>query len=405
MVYDRGRVVMVKHPLLGELEVIDGQDPDALIKRKMKTLKGAVIKQVNHYFSDANWEKDEHLRQLADDEGFVEISQLVLFDRLAQLSSDVKFVCSCLEESDTVEISACATLVRRRPRGGGAASCATPLRAEKKAKLAAESSLSDHALPLYREDVSQNCAASNLHIKSSEVSAPSKTACGSVGNGARSQQASTQFKVFVGGLPFACSEATLHKDFSECGRIAELTIIKDRDTGKSRGIAFISFEDEAGFLAALKYDGDDYGGRILKVSKSDGAGKGKGDGKGKGKRGKDGKDGKTGGRDGGKGKTESKDGKPDQVQATGPASETRYSVVVKSCAPEVTQEDLQQAFQACGQGPQQIRLLINKKTGESRGVAFLDFPDANAVDAALKLAGTEIKGRAITVDNAKSITK
>merc|ERR1712232_985071 len=93
---------------------------------------------VDHYFSNVNWEKDEYLRQLSDDQGFVEISQIVTFDRLAQLCTDVKFVSTCLEESDSVEISSSGSHIRRRSHCSGAGSCATPLRAEKKASMAAE---------------------------------------------------------------------------------------------------------------------------------------------------------------------------------------------------------------------------------------------------------------------------
>jgi len=65
----------------------------------------------------------------------------------------------------------------------------------------------------------------------------------------------------------ACEEAVLHKDFSECGEIVDLKIIRDRETGLSRGIAFITYANMTGVEAALKYDGEDYGARPLKVSR------------------------------------------------------------------------------------------------------------------------------------------
>merc|ERR1712194_185307 len=64
-------------------------------------------------------------------------------------------------------------------------------------------------------------------------------------------------------------EATLRKDFSECGSIADLLLLTDKETGRNRGMAFITFADLKGFEKALKYDGDDYGGRTLKVCKAE----------------------------------------------------------------------------------------------------------------------------------------
>merc|ERR1712135_128747 len=96
-----------------------------------------------------------------------------------------------------------------------------------------------------------------------------------------------ELKVFVGGLPFSIEEDVLRKDFEECGPVTEIKLLKDAETGRSRGIAFITFATKEGVKKALEFDGDDYGGRNIKVnlatSKGDGKGKGKDKGKGKGK--------------------------------------------------------------------------------------------------------------------------
>eukprot|EP00438_Fugacium_kawagutii_P026451 Skav202762 [mRNA] locus=scaffold326:142749:169873:+ [translate_table: standard] len=73
--------------------------------------------------------------------------------------------------------------------------------------------------------------------------------------------------VFVGGLPWSTSEEQIKKDFEECGPIARTGLM---DLGR-KGIAFVTYESQEGVDAALKYDGDEYGGRTLKD------GKGKGD--------------------------------------------------------------------------------------------------------------------------------
>merc|ERR1712187_869821 len=98
--------------------------------------------------------------------------------------------------------------------------------------------------------------------------------------------ASEELTVFVGGIPWSVTEENFKKDFTECGEIEKLNFLLNEE-GKPKGIAFITFKSKAGVDAALKYDGDDYGGRTLKVNLAGQGGKGK-DGKGKGK-GKDGK--------------------------------------------------------------------------------------------------------------------
>merc|ERR1712032_150326 len=87
--------------------------------------------------------------------------------------------------------------------------------------------------------------------------------------------------VFVGGIPWSCSEETLKKDFSECGEIVKLNMPMNEE-GKPKGIAFITYKTKAGVEGALKFDGDDYGGRTLKVNLANQGGKGK-SAKGQGK--------------------------------------------------------------------------------------------------------------------------
>jgi len=195
---------------------------------------------------------------------------------------------------------------------------------------------------------------------------------------------SSQYKVFLGGLPWSCDESILRRDFEECGKIASLRLLTDRETGRSRGMAFITFNDAAGLEAALKYNGDTYGGRTLTVAKAEGKG---GSGKGKGA-------------DGGKGKGKAALGGAKGGPSPKPAGCT--SVVVKGLAYEATEDDLRRAFRTCGRGPANVRILTDRATGEPRGVAFVDFDgEGAAVDEAVKMSGTELRGRVFFVDYAR----
>merc|ERR1719311_483021 len=130
---------------------------------------------------------------------------------------------------------------------------------------------------------------------------------GDKGKGKGKGKGNSEFEVFVGGLPFETEEATLKKDFAECGEIESFRMPLNEE-GKARGIAFITYKNKEAVDKALAFDGTDYGGRFLKVNKA-GEGKGKGkdgkDGKGKGK----GKDSK--GKDKGKGKAKGKSKTPE----------------------------------------------------------------------------------------------
>jgi cold-inducible RNA-binding protein len=52
-------------------------------------------------------------------------------------------------------------------------------------------------------------------------------------------------KLFVGGINFNTTEDVLKEAFSYFGKIVKLRLIRDRETGKSRGFAFIVFLNES----------------------------------------------------------------------------------------------------------------------------------------------------------------
>lgn len=54
------------------------------------------------------------------------------------------------------------------------------------------------------------------------------------------QKDTTYTKIFVGGLPYHTTDASLRKYFEVFGEIEEAVVITDRQTGKSRGYGFVS---------------------------------------------------------------------------------------------------------------------------------------------------------------------
>lgn len=59
-------------------------------------------------------------------------------------------------------------------------------------------------------------------------------------------------KLFVANISRECSEEELNDAFSECGEVKSVKIIKDRDTGQSRGFGFVEMGSREGGEKAIK---------------------------------------------------------------------------------------------------------------------------------------------------------
>jgi RNA recognition motif-containing protein len=74
-------------------------------------------------------------------------------------------------------------------------------------------------------------------------------------------------KLFVGNLPWSVSEDELTSMFSEYGELEDVHLVTDRNTGRSRGIAFVKFTDEATAKAAMEAVNEtEQDGRTIRVS-------------------------------------------------------------------------------------------------------------------------------------------
>ena len=77
-------------------------------------------------------------------------------------------------------------------------------------------------------------------------------------------------KIFVGNLSFEASEQDLHDLFSANDQQVErVSIVTDRETGRSRGFAFVEMATADGAAAAISaHDGKDLHGRPLRVNEA-----------------------------------------------------------------------------------------------------------------------------------------
>ena len=72
--------------------------------------------------------------------------------------------------------------------------------------------------------------------------------------------------IYVGGLPLDLSEGDVVTIFSQYGNPTHLNLIRDKDTGKSKGFAFLKYEDQRSCdLAVDNLGGADVLGRLLRV--------------------------------------------------------------------------------------------------------------------------------------------
>jgi len=74
-------------------------------------------------------------------------------------------------------------------------------------------------------------------------------------------------KLYVGNLSFETTEIDLRSLFSDAGTVNEVALIKDRDTGSSKGFAFVTMNTSEEANKAIElFNGHNLGSRELKVN-------------------------------------------------------------------------------------------------------------------------------------------
>jgi RNA recognition motif-containing protein len=75
-------------------------------------------------------------------------------------------------------------------------------------------------------------------------------------------------KIYVGNLPFSVDESKLKELFSSY-ETEEVTLIKDKFNGRSKGFGFVTISDEDSAKKAIEeFNGKEFEGRELKVSEA-----------------------------------------------------------------------------------------------------------------------------------------
>src|SRR5438105_11288386 len=75
-------------------------------------------------------------------------------------------------------------------------------------------------------------------------------------------------KLYVGNLSFQTTEDELNGLFGQFGAVESVTIINDRDTGRSKGFGFVSMENADADKAIAQLNGTEFNGRNLTVNEA-----------------------------------------------------------------------------------------------------------------------------------------
>jgi RNA recognition motif-containing protein len=76
-------------------------------------------------------------------------------------------------------------------------------------------------------------------------------------------------KLYVGGLAYSIGDQELNDAFSEVGKVVSAVVIKDRDSGQSKGFGFVEMENDADAKKAIEtLSGKEISGRAIMVSEA-----------------------------------------------------------------------------------------------------------------------------------------
>ncbi len=75
-------------------------------------------------------------------------------------------------------------------------------------------------------------------------------------------------KLYVGNLSWTATDEDIKSAFSKYGNLVEASVVRDRFSGRSKGFAFVRYENSESAEKALELNGQDFMGRKLMVSEA-----------------------------------------------------------------------------------------------------------------------------------------
>lgn len=182
-------------------------------------------------------------------------------------------------------------------------------------------------------------------------------------------------RLFVGNLPFSVDSKSLADVFQEVGVVDLVEVIYDRETGRSRGFAFVtmnSVEDAERAIGQL--DGSEVAGRSIKVNFP-------------------------------APKSSTERPRRDFERRAPSSRDNPNKLYIGNLSWGMDDESLQELFSEFGRVTD-AKVVMDRETGRSRGFGFVTLSNANEVNEAVSaLDGVEVDGRTIRVSlaNAKRV--
>jgi len=168
--------------------------------------------------------------------------------------------------------------------------------------------------------------------------------------------------VFVGGLSWNVDNDWLRTEFTECGEIADVRVITDRDSQRSKGYGYVEFTTAEGAQAALALAGKEIDGRAIRVDISEGRPK--------------------------------KEAKNFSNTPTGEPTDTLF---IGNLSFTATEDDIRGAFTECGE-ILSIRLPTDRESGQPKGFGYIQFSSIDEAKAAVAWNGSDLAGRPCRLD-------
>eukprot|EP01024_Parvocaulis_polyphysoides_P075956 TRINITY_DN9839_c0_g1_i6.p2 TRINITY_DN9839_c0_g1~~TRINITY_DN9839_c0_g1_i6.p2 ORF type:complete len:189 (-),score=20.71 TRINITY_DN9839_c0_g1_i6:425-991(-) len=177
-------------------------------------------------------------------------------------------------------------------------------------------------------------------------------------------------------MPYSWSEQDVREYWEYCGDIEDISMTQFEDSGRFKGIAFITFETEEGYQAALQYNGTQCEAGTLKIKPCE-------------------KNSQIRTRN-----TTSRDTNNYNNQQTKsrytPQKVEGYNVAyVGNLAYDLSKEQIMDFFKSCQ--PKSVKLHTDKHTGEPKGFAHVFFENGEHLDQAILQNGRQLGGREIIV--------
>jgi hypothetical protein len=86
----------------------------AMLKEKQRGIISSLRKQIEYYFGDKNYPRDQFMHDNADSDGYISLDLMLTFNRIKALTKETQKLIEAVANSKVAELSECKTKIRRK---------------------------------------------------------------------------------------------------------------------------------------------------------------------------------------------------------------------------------------------------------------------------------------------------